>query len=73
VDHACERPVGLPFIGGLVIAIPGVCFARRLARGDAALDDILAESNEWPNWGTGSEFRAIRDETAVERKPATTP
>jgi hypothetical protein len=33
----------------------------------------LAESNEWPNWGTGSEFRAIRDETAVERKPATTP
>jgi hypothetical protein len=33
----------------------------------------LAESNKWPNWGTGSEFRAIRDETAVERKPATTP
>ncbi len=27
----------------------------------------LAESNEWPNWGTGSEFRAIRDQSAAER------
>jgi Zn-dependent M28 family amino/carboxypeptidase len=27
----------------------------------------LANSQEWPNWGKDSEFRAIRDKTAAER------
>jgi Zn-dependent M28 family amino/carboxypeptidase len=29
----------------------------------------LANSREWPNWGTDSEFRAARDQTAAERSP----
>ncbi|MGQ0661062.1 M28 family peptidase [Sphingosinicella sp.] len=28
----------------------------------------LAESNEWPNWNQGDEFRAIRDRTADQRR-----
>lgn len=28
----------------------------------------LADSDAWPNWGKDSEFRAIRDKTAAERK-----
>jgi len=29
----------------------------------------LANSSEWPNWGQGSEFRAIRERTESERAP----
>ena len=29
----------------------------------------LANSNRWPGWGADSEFRAIREKTASERKP----
>ncbi|TWI60912.1 Zn-dependent M28 family amino/carboxypeptidase [Pseudoduganella lurida] len=28
----------------------------------------LADSGTWPNWGSDSEFRAIRDQSAAERK-----
>jgi len=28
----------------------------------------LAFSHEWPKWKPGSEFKAIRDKTAAERK-----
>lgn len=44
---------------------------------DGALDDMeliyniggkLANSHEWPGWKSGSEFKAIRDQTAAERK-----
>ena len=28
----------------------------------------LANSHEWPQWKAGSEFKAIRDQTAGERK-----
>ncbi|HVI04756.1 MAG TPA: M28 family peptidase, partial [Sphingomicrobium sp.] len=30
----------------------------------------LANSREWPNWGSDSEFRAIRDKSASERSKA---
>jgi len=30
----------------------------------------LATSRDWPNWGTGSEFRAVRDQSASERGAA---
>ena len=28
----------------------------------------LAESDQWPNWNQGDEFRAIRDRTADQRR-----
>ncbi|HEU4373132.1 MAG TPA: peptidase M20, partial [Telluria sp.] len=28
----------------------------------------LADSNAWPNWSTESEFRAVRDKSAAQRK-----
>jgi Zn-dependent M28 family amino/carboxypeptidase len=34
-----------------------------------ALGQYLANSNAWPGWPPGSEFKAIRDQTASERKP----
>ncbi len=33
----------------------------------------LANSNQWPNWAHGSEFRTVRDQTAQERGAAATP
>lgn len=33
-----------------------------------ALGERLANSREWPNWSTDSEFRAKRDETAGDRR-----
>jgi Zn-dependent M28 family amino/carboxypeptidase len=33
----------------------------------------LANSRAWPNWGTDSEFRAIRDQSASERSGGTAP
>jgi Zn-dependent M28 family amino/carboxypeptidase len=33
----------------------------------------LANSREWPNWSTDSEFRAARDKTAAERGDAAAP
>ena len=32
--------------------------------------DRLANSREWPNWSTDSEFRAKRDQSAAERSGA---
>jgi Zn-dependent M28 family amino/carboxypeptidase len=34
-----------------------------------ALGQYLANSNAWPGWPAGSEFKAARDQTAAERKP----
>jgi hypothetical protein len=36
------------------------------------LGERLANSREWPNWSTDSEFRATRDKSAPERE-ATAP
>ena len=33
-----------------------------------AIGERLANNHEWPQWKTGSEFKAIRDQTAGERK-----
>lgn len=33
-----------------------------------AIGERLANSHEWPQWKAGSEFKAIRDQTAGERK-----
>ena len=33
-----------------------------------AIGERLANSQTWPEWKTGSEFKAIRDKTAAERK-----
>ena len=33
-----------------------------------ALGADLANSTAWPNWSQDSEFRAVRDESAGERK-----
>jgi Zn-dependent M28 family amino/carboxypeptidase len=35
-----------------------------------AVGYTLADSNLWPEWATGSEFRAVRQESAGERAPA---
>jgi hypothetical protein len=32
------------------------------------LGSNIANSDEWPNWSKDSEFRAIRDKTADQRK-----
>ena len=40
------------------------------------LGERLANSREWPNWSSDSEFRAIRDRSAGDRSdaaPATAP
>jgi Zn-dependent M28 family amino/carboxypeptidase len=34
-----------------------------------ALGKRLAWSREWPTWNAGSEFKALREKTAAERKP----
>ena len=33
----------------------------------------LANSRDWPNWGTDSEFRAVRDKSAAERSTGDAP
>jgi len=38
-----------------------------------AVGERLANSREWPNWSSDSEFRAVRDRSADERSAAPTP
>jgi hypothetical protein len=33
-----------------------------------AIGQRLANSRAWPDWKTGSEFKAIREKSAAERK-----